>query len=102
MVIVDPVAGELAVLPEPGEITGRTYGLELLPAVLTPLGLRGLAQDVGYHEWSDVPTHAIVQVWRPAEWLFIQGLPAHEDVVVILALEDQLELPLEFLRSGQT
>src|SRR5437868_2197690 len=54
--------------------------LRITALVLTPLDVRLLAKDIGFHERPDVEPDAVVQVGFPANRLFPQGLPADEDV----------------------
>jgi hypothetical protein len=96
MVVVDAVALEHL---EPGR------AFHVLAAVLVPgdveLGLLVVAQHLGGHEGADVQAHAVVEVGVPADGLLGQRLPAHEDVVGLLAFQDEFQAALQVLCCGQ-
>jgi len=80
-------------------------GLDVFASVFVPadveLGLPVVAQDFGGSEGADVQANAIVQVRVPADGLFREGLPADEDVVGCFTFQDEFQLTLEGLGSGQ-
>src|SRR5574337_47641 len=109
MYVVDPLAGDLAVLPEPGELV--LVANRLLAAVFLPMDIRLGAQDAGAflaagdilgHEGADVEANAIVDVRRPTDGLILDGLPADEEVDGWFACEDGDEPLLQLQRGGQT
>ena len=67
-----------------------------IPAPFLPAGL-----EFGAHEGADVEPHAVVEVRRPSERLFVERPPADEEVVGRFALEDERQLPLEILGGGE-
>ena len=79
----------------------RLDAVGVLAAVLVPLDVELGAQDAGLDERTDVETDTVVEVRVPAEGLLGERLPAHEDVVGRLALEDQRETALEIARGKQ-
>ena len=103
------VLRSLVPAPEPGIV--RLVAGRFLAAILVPFDLRRGAQDAGVgaasverprgHERADVDPHAVVDVRVPADRLLVQRLPAHEDVVGRLALEDLDELGLQMLGMGE-
>jgi len=76
--------------------------LRLLATVLRPLDVRVLPQNAGFHEGADVHPHAVVEIGIPADGLLGQRLPADEDVMGLLAREDELQLLLQCLGGGET
>ena len=87
MYIVNPLTRELAVSPEPGELI--LVALGFLAAVLAPFDVWFGSQDAGAflaaeqvldHEGADIEAHAVVDVGLPANGLFLDGFPAHEEV----------------------
>lgn len=95
MQIVYPLRRKLAVAPEPWELVlGLVW---FFAAILAPVdvgfgaedaGAFLAAGDVGGHEGANVQAHAVVDVWLPADGLFVEGFPADEDVVGWFAGED--------------
>ena len=51
-----------------------------------------MAQHSRQNEWTDVLAHAVVQVGVPSKRLLDERLPAHEDIVGLLAFENLLQL----------
>ena len=76
MNIVDPIARERTVLPEPGKLF--RVMLWLLAAILRPRDVRWLPQHIGHDKWADVDSHAIAEVRIPADGLLVDCLPAHK------------------------
>lgn len=93
MVVVDAIALECTILPEPWKLF--LGALRLFAAILRPLDVRWLAQHVGHDERADIDPNAVVQVWVPSDGLLVDGLPAHEDVVGWLACEDEFQFALQ-------
>ena len=81
-------------------------------AVLTPRDLGLVAQDAGAgsaaraelngHERADIDPHAVVDVRLPANRLFAERLPAHEEIAGRFAGDYLLELVLKIMRSRQS
>ena len=98
MVVVDAVAVEDGVPGGAGDVGA---------AVFVPVDVGLPAQDAGAllayvgdgEEWADVEADAVVEVGVPAEGLLRQGLPADEDVVGRLALDDEFETVLQVAGS---
>lgn len=74
-------------------------GGHVLAAVHPVLHVRHMGEDAGFDERADIEAHAVVEVGVPAHGLLLEGLPADEDVVWRLALNDLLELVLEDARG---
>jgi hypothetical protein len=99
--------GRLFGMPEPGVV--GLFAVGLLSAVLVPFDVGLEAQDTGalslymvcIHEWTDIETHAIVEVRMPAEGLLLKWLPADQDVVRGLALQDLDQLGLQGLGGAE-
>ena len=83
------------------EVVEALGAVGVLAAVLVPVDVELGAQDAGLDERADVEADAVVEVGVPAERLLGERLPAHEDVVGRLALEDQLEPALQLPRGSQ-
>ena len=106
MVIIDTVAHLAAVL-QAKLIPGR--GRYIAAAVFIPFDLRPVAQYAGpflsdirdREERADVEAHTVIEIGVPADGLFLDGLPAHEDVVGGLADKDQLQALFQRFSSGE-
>lgn len=83
-------------------------GLYVFAAVFVPVDVGFVAEDAGVfladvggaQERADVEADAVVQVGVPADGLFFDWLPAHEDVAGGLAFADELEAFLERFGGG--
>ena len=73
----------------------------VLAAVLGALDLGLAAEHVGLGERANVDQDAVVEVGCPADGLLVGGLPADEEVVGRLALEDLCEAALEVAGGGE-
>ena len=99
---------DLVPAPEPWEVVlvaRRFLALVLAPsnAWSHPEDTRGSCsgrQGTRDNERADVNAHAVVDVGLPADGLLVQPLPANEDVVGRLAIEDLLELAFQVLGGG--
>ena len=98
--MVDPLPGEVAAVPEPGELFLLAQRLRLFAAVLAPMDVRFGAQDTGPflpardvagQEGADVEANAVVDVGLPADGLLPDRLPTDEEVERRLAFEDGYE-----------
>ena len=102
MNVIHPVTGELAAVPEPREILFLPHGF--LAAILLPLDLDALAENVRRGEGHRMFIRTtVVDIGAPADRLFGERLPAHENVVRRLAFENELEAGLQLpgrLESG--
>src|SRR5680860_18940 len=108
MHVVNSLAGELAVVPEPGEL--RLFAHRFLAAVFFPVDVwlytkyaRALlaAWDVLSHEGTDVQSHTVVDVRFPADGLLLDRFPADENVERRFAFEDGHEPLLQLQCRGQ-
>jgi hypothetical protein len=82
-------------VPEPGIFI--LFPLRFPAAVLRPLDVRQLPQNIGLDERADIHSHAVVQVRVPGDGLFGQRLPPNENGVRPLTGQDQFELFLQRL-----
>lgn len=64
--------------------------VRVFATVLVSLDVELRAQDTGLHEWADVESHTVVEVRRPADRLFCEGLPPNVNVVGRLSRGDQI------------
>ena len=85
-----PLLGEREV-----EVVEALGAVRVLAAILVPVDVELGAQDAGLDEGTDVEADTVVEVGVPAKRLLGERLPAHEDVVGRLALEDQREPALQ-------
>jgi hypothetical protein len=92
MNIIDPIACERTVLPEPGKLFRVT--LRLHAAILRPLDVRWLAQHVGHDKRADVDPRAIVEVRLPSDGLFVDRLPTDKNIIGWLAFKDKFDSTL--------
>ena len=91
-----PLLGEREV-----EVVEALGAVGVLAAILVPVDVELGAQDAGLDEGTDVEADTVVEVGVPAKGLLGERLPAHEDVVGRLALEDQREAALEIACGEQ-
>src|SRR5207244_571685 len=70
-------------------------------AVLVPVDREPRPEDAGGYERPDVEADTVVKVWLPTDRLFSQRLPADVDVEWRLAINDLLQLALEFERGDE-
>ena len=98
MLVVDSVASEVVIAPEPRELLLVAH--RFLPAILVPLDVGSGVQDAGTflaagevlgHEGTDIEAYAVVDVWFPTDCLFFYRLPADEEIKRRLACEDGVE-----------
>ena len=83
------------------EVVEALGAVWVLAAILVPVDVELGAQHAGLDEGTDVEADTVVEIGIPAERLLGERLPAHEDVVGRLALEDQRELALEIACGKQ-
>ena len=95
MHVINSLASELVLLPEPGKPHLVTHGL--LAAVFLPTNVRLGPQYAGAflaagqvlgHEGTDIESHTVVDVRLPADRLFLDRLPADEEVERGFAFHD--------------
>src|SRR5690554_4241820 len=103
MHIIDPVAGKLTILPEPGKLFLRTRWF--FATVLTPIniwfppenaGTFSATRNIRSHKRPDVDPHSVVDIRFPADGLLFDRLPADENVERRFTFEDGNEAFLQF------
>ncbi len=86
VMIVDPLAFEFM---DPGG-AGR-----ILSPVLVPVDVRVLPEHAGQDKRADIETDAVVEIGLPADGLFVQRLPANENIEQGLSLKNLFKLRLQ-------